>query len=103
MESVPLACVPGAIPAEERSAHFDLSRRLFGTGVKESTALAKGYTFRFGQEALEDLARFVVNERKCCPFLIFELSIHPGVGPVWLTITGPEGTTSFLEAELPIR
>jgi hypothetical protein len=44
--------------------------------------------------------RFVSNERLCCPFLEFGITIAPANGPVWLRLTGPEGTRAFLEAEL---
>ena len=39
-------------------------------------------------------------ERQCCRFLQFELSIAPDLGPLALTLTGPEGTQQFLEALL---
>jgi hypothetical protein len=50
---------------------------------------------------LEELARFISKERRCCPFLRFEIVIMPGGGPLWLEMTGPEGTRQFLAAELP--
>jgi hypothetical protein len=31
VQPIPLACVPGAIPAAERQAHFQLSRELFAS------------------------------------------------------------------------
>ena len=34
-QTIPLACVPGAIPADERDGHFALARRLFGEAVLE--------------------------------------------------------------------
>ena len=39
-------------------------------------------------------------ERQCCRFLRFELSVGPDLGPLTLTLTGPEGTQQFLEALL---
>lgn len=100
-ETIPLACVPGAIPAEARAAHFDLARRLFGEAVKERRAWREGYAFRFAPDAFDDLARFVENERKCCPFLDLEIAVQ-SAGPVWLRLTGPAGTRAFLDAELPL-
>ena len=44
-------------------------------------------------------ARFVANERRCCPFLTFTLELAPDGGPLWLRLTGPAGTRAFLEAE----
>jgi hypothetical protein len=100
---VPLACIPEAIPATERPAHFALLARLFGEGARERRELADGYAFRFEADALDDVARFVANERRCCPFLAFTLDLAPEGGPLWLGITGPAGTRAFLDVELPRR
>ena len=98
---IPLACVPGAIPAEERAAHFALARRLFERDAEERREWRDGYAFRFAGDVLDDVARFVSNERKCCPFLDFEIAVE-ATGPVWLRMTGPAGTRAFLDVELPL-
>jgi hypothetical protein len=97
--AAPLACVPGAIPADARAAHFALAAELFG-GVRERRALADGYAFRFAPERLDGVMRFVSSERLCCPFLEFAITVAPADGPLWLRLTGPAGTRAFLEAEL---
>lgn len=97
---IPLACVPGAIPEAERPLHFALIRRLFDETVEEREPIPNGYAFRFPADALEPLSRFLLNERKCCPFLSFALEAAPAGGPVWLRLAGPEGTRDFLDAEL---
>lgn len=99
---MPLACVPGAIPAAERPGHFALVAELFGGGVRERRELEDGYAFRFGLEWLERVMRFVHNERLCCPFLELGITVSPGDGPVWLRLAGPRGTRAFLDAELPL-
>lgn len=99
---IPLACVPGAIEATERVAHFILLRRLFGEQLRERRAandLPHGYEFRFDPDAFADLMQFVSNERLCCPFLAFDLSVARNEGPVWLKMSGPPGTRAFLDAE----
>jgi mercuric ion transport protein len=93
-----LACVPGAIPALDRVGHFARARKLFGAAVQQRLALPNGYAFRFEPSHLPALAAFIVNERKCCPFLDFELTTTADA--VWLRMTGPLGTQAFLEAEL---
>jgi hypothetical protein len=95
-----LACVPSAIPATERKAHFDLARDLFMRRATERVSLPEGYAFRFGAGDFEDIARFVANERRCCPFLKFEVELAAQSGPLWLRMTGPEGTREILDAEL---
>jgi hypothetical protein len=102
-QSVPLACELAAIPAEERPDHLALMDKLFGGTVEEVQPLPDGYRFRFPPEALDSLARFVANERRCCPFLAFAIEVSPANGPVFLQLTGPEGTGEFLEAELPLN
>lgn len=98
--SPPLACVPGAIPAAERAAHFALAAHLFREAARERRALSNGYAYRFEADALEQVARFAANERKCCPFLAFTIELAPDGGPLWLRLSGPEGTREFLDAEI---
>lgn len=97
-----LACMPGALTASERAAHFDLARELTQIRAEERIANANGYALRFAPDALESLARFIANERKCCPFVTFELELKSGGGPLWLRMTGPKGTAEVLEAELGV-
>lgn len=97
-----LACEPSAIPAAERQEHFALGRELLEARAIERVALPNGYAIRLEPEALEAVARFVANERKCCPFLTFELTLGSASGPLWLRMTGPEGTRAVLDAELNI-
>jgi hypothetical protein len=95
-----LACLPSAIPAAERQAHFSLARELFDRRAQERRDLPNGYAIRFADDAFEAAVRFVANERKCCPFMTFELIVAPESGPIWLRMTGPEGTRGVLQTEL---
>lgn len=99
-ETRELACVPAAIPAAQRLKHFARGRELLDVLATERLELPNGYAIRFGADAFEAVARFVANERKCCPFLTFELRLEPGSGPLWLRMTGPDGTRAVLDAEL---
>lgn len=96
-----LACVPGAIPAAERAAHFRLVHRLFTTAARERRRLPDGYAYRFDAEAFDDLARWITNERLCCPFLAFSIELAPAGGAILVRLAGPEGTHAFIDAELP--
>ena len=95
-----LACVPTAIPQPDRQAHFSLAKELFQQRALERVDLPNGYAIRFPSDALEAVARFVANERKCCPFMSFELTFGPESAPLWLRMSGPEGTKDVLDAEL---
>jgi hypothetical protein len=101
-ESIGLICVPSAIPAPERARHFVLARELLNKAA-ERADLPDGYAFRFAADKLVELVRFIDNERKCCPFMTFHLQIGPQAGPIWLRMTGPEGTREVLQAELSLQ
>lgn len=95
-----LVCVPDAIPAGERASHFALARQLFSELAHERAELPDGYAFRFSQDELQSVAKFVDNERKCCPFVTFAIELADQSGPLWIRMTGPEGTREILHAEL---
>lgn len=97
-----LACVPSAIPAGARAEHFVLAKKLFAETARERQTLPNGYAFRFDATALGEVVRFIDNERKCCPFMTFEVEVQPSAGPLWLRMTGPEGTREVLDAELKL-
>lgn len=101
-DTTPVYCVPDAIPAGDRAAHFKRARRLMIEMAEERQELKSGYAFRFRADALETIAQFIVNERKCCPFLDFEVTIAAASGPVWLRMTGPDGAREALKAELGV-
>jgi hypothetical protein len=101
MTDLPVAC---------RLAESDLRARQGGVlehmrGVaKEVKDLESGYAFRFAAEdgLLPELAEMIEQERKCCPFLKFKFLVEPAAGPIWLDITGPEGTKTFLREVLQL-
>ena len=95
-----LACVPDAIPQAERAGHFALAQRLLTKQARERADLPDGYAFRFAAEDFAAIAQFVANERKCCPFVRFEVTVGEAAGPVWLRMTGAPGTREVLRAEL---
>ena len=95
-----LICVPGAIAPSERTAHFELGRRLFAELAEEQIDLPSGIAVRLAGDNFPQVARFVANERKCCPFLHIEVEIAPAGGSMWLRLTGPEGTRELIAAEL---
>jgi hypothetical protein len=97
-----LACVPDAIPADERKAHFALAERVFRELAIGRTALTDGYAITCRADALISIAQFVANERLCCPFLRFVLELEPAADTLLLRMTGPTGTRDVLDAELQI-
>jgi hypothetical protein len=74
--------------------------RSFQRTLLEGRELPDGYAYRFASDAdqLSELAQLIAFERECCPFLTFNLRLEPANGPIWLELTGPEGTKEFLRS-----
>ena len=97
-ESV-IACRLDAIPSE-RAAHVSLAALLFRQLKPDRQELSDGYEFRFAGSRIEEVARFIANERHCCPFVTFELISSAGSDHILLRMTGPPGTREILRAAL---
>ncbi|MFQ5552868.1 MAG: hypothetical protein ACE5EW_04035 [Thermoplasmata archaeon] len=75
----------------------------FSQGLDQVVELTDGYALRFpGSEGwIAKLVDFVVYERDCCPFFVFELAFEAEGGPVWLRLRG-DGVKEFLELVHPL-
>ena len=101
IEAQAIVCDVTAIPAPAREEHILTAARIF-RAVQEVRDLPGGYAFRLANEPdmFMGLARFVENERRCCPFYDFGLEIEPNSGPLWLRLTGGEGVKELLRTAL---
>ena len=99
VRGLPIACTLSA--AEQAGRREEVTRALFARCRKVSE-LEDGYAYEFpgGEEQIEALTRFVVAERECCTFFIFELTFEPDRGPVHLRIRGPQGTKEFIRGSM---
>jgi hypothetical protein len=99
MNETPVACE--LTPAEIAARRATLLPGLLAR-AEERIPLADGFRWRFAASAacLAAAAETIDAERQCCRFLQFVLTIEPGGGPMWLEITGPQGTSEFLESLL---
>jgi hypothetical protein len=97
----PLACNLKALTAQERALHKERSQRLFAAAkIKPIDA---GYAVRLPADLWTEAAAWVELERKCCPFLRFQLeSAAEGAGVV-LRLTGRTGVKEFLQLELGLK
>jgi hypothetical protein len=95
MRDVPVACTLG--PAEFASRRDTLLPGLIARAAG-SEALPDGMRWRFApsQDLLIGLAAVIDAERRCCPFLRFQVVVEADGGSVWLAVTGPPGTREFL-------
>ena len=75
----------------------EVARELFAF-AEQIDELPDGYTWRFpgDGEWHAKLLDFVATERRCCGFFRIELAFAPGLGPVSLTLRGPDGTKAFI-------
>lgn len=100
-EPQPLACDLTAIPASDREEHIITAPQLFQT-AHEVRELPDGYAFRFLNEPgkFMAIAKYIDNERLCCPFFSFSLDIQANQGALWLQLTGQEGAKELLKIGL---
>ncbi len=96
----PILCNPAALSPLQREQLESSSQHLLDQ-VQETRELVNGLGFRFPNQPalLVEIAEFIGRESLCCPFLDFTLEVGPEGGPVWLHLTGAEGTRQFLQGE----
>ena len=97
MVDLPVACTlsPAALKARKENLLNVLLHR-----SRAQRELPDGYRLEFSADGdiLSEIARTVDEERQCCRFLRFTVSIEPDAGPISLDLTGPVGTREFLAA-----
>jgi hypothetical protein len=105
VQNTPLVCNMDVFTPAERENHIRTTTQLF-QHVQTIHEVENGFEFMFpnfdAAENLTQLAEFIFNERRCCPFLEFTLKITPNDAPISLLLTGPEGTQEFLRAEFSV-
>lgn len=97
MNTVPVAC---SLSSEELRQRRDGVLAKLAQAIQSTQERKEGYLYQFAptEEILELLFHTVNLERQCCPFLRFQVTLEPGGGPIWLELTGPEGTQDFISS-----
>ncbi len=74
----------------------------FKRAVVATEELPDGCVFHVpgDRKCMEVVWETILAERECCPFLTFELTAQPNMGPVSVRVTGPAGTKDFLKTIL---
>ena len=82
----------------------ELAGGLFTT-VEEVVELPDGNAYRFAgaDSPLESLLEFIAAERRCCPFLSFEIAFEPHGGPLWLRMRGSPRVKAFIAEAFTTR
>jgi hypothetical protein len=97
----PFACDTSALTPEQRKRHFDElgpALRALRQGVHE---LADGYEFQFpsDEKTYAMLTEWAHQESLCCPFFDINVRLEREGGPLWLRLTGREGTKDFIKVD----
>lgn len=99
-----IACNLKAIGTSDRPRYNDLTKRL-RAATRSRSELPNGYAFKLDGKVinLPEVAEWISMERRCCPFLTFQL-LASGDKTDWLLeLTGPEGVKALLQSEFPTR
>ena len=98
-DDMPVACCLTSAELREREATLLAQFRSAVVGTEE---LRDGYAFRVPGDGkwIAIIAKMIVAERECCPFLTFEFVAQPSMGPVIVRVTGPAGAKEFLKTVL---
>jgi len=95
----PLVCNMDVFTTAQREQHIETARRLFQT-VQNIQEAENGFEFTLPSGSdLTKISEFILNEKRCCPFLKFTLTINPDPKPITLRLLGPQGTQEFLREE----
>ena len=96
MPDLPIACTLD--PAELAGRRDTLLPGVVAR-AESVEVLIDGARWRFqpSSQLMLALATMIDAERRCCPFLRFQVVAEAGNGPVWLEVSGPAGTRAFLE------
>ena len=97
--NIPIAC--SLTTAELRDREAKLLAQ-FRSAVVEAEELREGYSFRRPNDGnwIMLVAKLIVAERECCPFLTFELAALPNKGPLMVRVIGPPGAKEFVKTVL---
>lgn len=98
--STPLFCNMSVFTPAQRDDHIQVTIELV-QAIQSVHEVENGYVFSFPNKTdlISKATQFILNERLCCPFLIFNLQVNASHEPISLSLTGPAGTQEFLRLE----
>ena len=96
-------CNTRALEPAERASHRQLSEKLMAAR-KKIVETERGYEFQFGPSdvSLDELARWVKAEAKCCPFFDFHIDLEEQGKLLCLRLTGEPGIKAFIRSEFEL-
>jgi hypothetical protein len=99
---IPIACSLSDPELREREATVLAA---FGGHIRGVEARSDGYVIELEptDEAIATATALIVAERRCCPFLRFDLTVDAPGKRAQLALSGPPGTREFLATWLEPR
>jgi hypothetical protein len=96
------ACNLKTFSSADRPRYDVLVQRIRGA-MRDRMETCNGYVFKLDSKTvtLPEVAEWMGMERLCCPFLTLQLAASGNQANWLLTLTGPEGVKSLLDAEFP--
>ncbi len=83
----PVGCKLGALSAEERAAHDADGRALLRLS-KGARPLLDGWELKLPASAAAAVIHWYGEERRCCPFITFEMSVPAGAEELEVRLRG---------------
>jgi hypothetical protein len=98
-----LMCNITALSPADRAIHQRLTERLIATRTAV-VEYSKGYEFQYqpSDVSVAELAGWVANEAKCCPFFDFHIDLEQQGKLVCLRLTGNEEIKDLIREEFSI-
>lgn len=97
MSKIPIVCDLSALP--DRNHHQQITEALFAQTIT-LTETDTGYQINLPITTLKLAADFIDGERRCCPFLHFELIVVPVAEELQLYMKGDDEVKALLQREL---
>jgi hypothetical protein len=96
-------CNAKALSPTERARHKLLTDKLVAQRTRV-VEIEKGYEFQYSPStvSLAELAEWVSDESKCCPFFGFHLDLENEGTLLCLRLTGKKGIKEFVQAEFRV-
>ncbi len=97
----PFACDTMALTPEQRKRHFEELGPMLRSLRESVHELPDGYEFEFpaDQKTFALVTEWAIQERLCCPFFDIDVRLDREGGPLWLRLTGREGTKDFIKVD----
>jgi hypothetical protein len=98
------ACNAFALSPEVRKRHFEEVGPALLKLKKSVRELPDGYELELpaDNKTYQLLTEWTFQERLCCPFLDIALRFDRENGPLWLRLTGRQGTKEFIRMEFDL-